>query len=143
MSLAPLFQVIVCGLICNQEGKILLAKRGTQQKLAGMWEFPGGKLEKNESLEQALKREIREELHIEINITELLTIQPYHYPHADVLILFYLCEQASGILKCTDHEEIKWLFPREILQHHDVLPANIEAIKRCEQALKNTSTDHK
>lgn len=121
------FKVIVCGAILNKEKKIFLARRKAEKKLGGFWEFPGGKLEHGEELEAALKREIKEELTIDINITKLLHIKPYVYDHGAVLILFYLCDYVSGDITLKDHDTYEWCAAHE-LEQHNLLPANEEVL---------------
>lgn len=121
------FKIIVCAAIHNREGKILLAQRKSGKVLGGFWEFPGGKLEHGEGLEMALKREITEELEIEIDDIKLLHIKPHVYDHGAVLILFYLSRFKSGTITLKDHDAIKWCEVSEI-QDHNLLPANEEMI---------------
>lgn len=123
-----LFHVIVCAAIANEDGKIFIARRKPEKKLGGFWEFPGGKLEPGEDLEPALKREIREELNVEINAIRLLHIKPFVYEHGAVLILFYLCRHASGEFQLIDHDDCRWLKPQE-LKTLKLLPANEDVLK--------------
>ena len=120
--------MIVCAAIANEDGKIFIARRKSEKKLGGFWEFPGGKLEPGEELEAALKREIREELSVEINCLRLLHIKPFVYEHGAVLILFYLCQHQSGEFQLTDHDESCWLKPQE-LKTLKLLPANEDVLK--------------
>ena len=135
MSAACLFRVIVCAAIRNAEGKILLARRKPEKILGGFWEFPGGKLESGEALEDALRRELREELEIEIANVELLHVEPYHYDHGDVVILFYACDWAEGEIKLHDHDAVAWCAPNE-LQAFNLLPANQTAIAKLRELRK-------
>lgn len=128
------FKVIVCAAIKNSENKILIAQRKKGLNLGGKWEFPGGKLEHGEELEAAIKREIKEELDIEVHNLEILHIRPYVYPHNAVLIIFYLCDFLQGELKLIDHEKALWLTVEEI-QQLDLLPANQEAMRKLKEKL--------
>ncbi len=121
------FKIIVCAAIANKENKILLARRKAGKILGGLWEFPGGKLEHGEELEAALKRELREELSIDVAITELALIKPYRYDHGAVLILFYLADFRGGEIKLVDHDDVRWLDVNEITKFK-LLPANEEMI---------------
>ena len=132
---ATLFQVVVCAAIVNTEGKVLIAERRADKKLGGFWEFPGGKLEVGESLEDALRREIKEELNISIQVKHLLHIQPYSYEHGAVLILFYLCDSPQGALQLTDHSQVLWSTMAE-LKNLKLLPANAEALEELSAYVK-------
>lgn len=125
---APLFQVIVCAAIRDGAGRVLLTRRAPGKKLAGFWEFPGGKLEYGEECEAALHRELREELGIEVAVTKLLHIKPHLYEHGAVLILFYLCENPQGKITLSDHDELVWLTPAELAEQENLLPANQEVL---------------
>lgn len=120
------YKVIVCGIITNEQGQVLLCRRSPQKELGGFWEFPGGKLEHGEALIPALKRELREELAIEITDETLLLAKPHVYLHGAVLILFYLCRHASGEIKLVDHDTCKWVTKTELSQESGLLPANAE-----------------
>lgn len=122
------YKVIICAAIQNSMGQILLTRRKPELKLGGMWEFPGGKLEHGEELETALKREIREELSIEIDDIELLHLQPHVYTHAAVLILFYLAKAVSEEIQLVDHDKMEWVSPQNLGQY-DLLPANQKVIE--------------
>jgi 8-oxo-dGTP diphosphatase len=125
----PLFQVIVCAAIRDTNGRILLTRRAPGKKLAGFWEFPGGKLEHGEECEAALRRELHEELGITVTVTKLLQIKSHVYEHGAVLILFYLCENPQGQIKLIDHDKMAWLTPQELSEHEGLLPANREVLK--------------
>ncbi len=123
----PLFQVIVCTAIADSQNKVLIAQRGLNKKLGGKWEFPGGKLEHGEELIDGLKREIREELTIEIDQIELITIKPFLYNFGAVLILFYSSRWASGQITLVDHEQYDFISLDEI-DNYDLLPANRDLV---------------
>jgi 8-oxo-dGTP diphosphatase len=124
-----LFQVIVCVLLRDEAGRVLLTRRKADKKLGGFWEFPGGKLEYGEDLVMALKREIREELGVEIEVARLLHVKPHIYEHAAVLILFYEGRITGGTVQLTDHDTFVWLTPAELTKQAGLLPANQEVIK--------------
>lgn len=128
------FKVIVCAAIRNRSNQILLARRAPDKKLGGFWEFPGGKLEHGEELETALKREIHEELDIDIQIEQLLHVRPFQYEHAAVLILFYLCSTSDDQPKLTDHDRMEWVSVDQLTEYR-LLPANQEAIAKLREIL--------
>lgn len=122
------FKVIVCAAIKNKDNKIFMARRKEGKILGGFWEFPGGKLEHGEEVEAALKREIQEELSIEVSITRLLHIQPHQYDHGAVLILFYEALFQTGEIQLIDHDEMRWCEASE-LHNLKLLPANKQVLK--------------
>ena len=100
---------VTCAII-EKNGKILCAKRSEKMKLSLKWEFPGGKIEANENLEACLKREIREELGIEINILEQLPSFKHSYSENFSIELFpFRCNNLTQEIHLTEHKQIKWL----------------------------------
>ena len=93
------------------------------------WEFPGGKIEPGESPEDALKREIREELATEIEVDELLTTVEYDYPKFHLTMHCYLCTIISGDLSLLEHEDARWLALDE-LDCVKWLPADKDVIEK-------------
>ncbi len=86
---------VVAALIVR-EGRLLIARRPEGRHMAGRWEFPGGKLEKGESPEDAVEREIREELGLDVRAGRIYQAIAYSYPEKDVLLLFYAAAVVSG-----------------------------------------------
>lgn len=111
--------------------KIFTTQRGYGE-WKDWWEFPGGKIEQGETLEQALQREIREELAAEIAITDKLITVEYDYPSFHLTMHCFRCEIASGNLTLLEHEAARWL---TVSEFHSVkwLPADLEVIKFLEQ----------
>jgi 8-oxo-dGTP diphosphatase len=73
------------------------------------WEFPGGKVHENENFEEALKREVQEELNISINIHKKIAEEGYKDEKIDILLHYYLCSQKNGTIKLSEHEEQAWV----------------------------------
>ena len=98
---------VVCALIQNNEGKIFCCKRGPGRALANKWEFPGGKIEQNETKEQALAREIKEELKSNIKVIRYIGVSNHEYTDLEkpfsITMHAYLCELVSGNLELTEH----------------------------------------
>jgi mutator protein MutT len=101
-----------CAVIQN-EGKILIAQRKTGSYYGGYWEFPGGKQEPGETIEQCLVREVREELGVEIEPLRLLRKTSHTYPEREVLLHFYLCRLVSGQPSKIDCEDFCWIEPKD------------------------------
>lgn len=104
----PYWIPVVTGLI-RKGDKILLGQRPEGHTLAGQWEFPGGKIERNETPEQALVRELREELAIEAEVGELKLASTHVYGDTGILILFYEVQFWKGEPKSVHHSEIRWV----------------------------------
>ena len=108
----PRYQVAV-GVIYKR-GRILIDKRRPEGLLGGLWEFPGGKKHARESYERALKREVREELGIEIQVKHKLMVVDHAYTHFEVQLHVFACEFVSGQPKCLGCTDIKWVFPSQL-----------------------------
>ena len=100
--------------IARDGSKVLIAHRQNVGQMANRWEFPGGKIEPGEEPEDALKREIREELATEIKVQDLLTRVEYDYPHFHLTMHCYLCSIESGQLSLLEHEDARWLTTNEL-----------------------------
>lgn len=99
---------VVAAIIHDSEGRIFATQRGYGE-WKDYWEFPGGKMEAGETPEEALKREIREELSTEICVDELLCTVEYDYPKFHLTMHCYWCHVESGSLTLKEHEAAKWL----------------------------------
>ena len=112
--------------IIEHEGKYLATQRGYGD-FKGQWEFPGGKIEPHEGREEALVREIREELRMEIGVDKFLCTTEYDYPTFHLTMHCYLCHIAEGTPQLTEHLEARWLTPEEL---HSVewLPADVAVV---------------
>lgn len=119
--------------VIHDGGRILATQRGYGE-FKDKWEFPGGKMEAGESREEALRREIREELDTEINIGKLLCTVEYDYPAFHLTMHCYLCSVVSGTLVLKEHESARWL-PAEALESIDWLPADLQILPIIRQNL--------
>ena len=118
---------VVCAVIVNK-GRIFACQRGYGE-WKDWWEFPGGKIESGESPEEALQREIREELSIEISIDRHLTTVDYDYPDFHLTMHSYLCHLKDYIQPhLLEHEAARWL-GKDNLEEVKWLPADVEVIK--------------
>lgn len=99
---------VVAGVI-YKGNKFLIAQRSLKKSQGGFWEFPGGKVEKDESYEDALKREIKEEFDSDIEVKEYLGQTIHHYPEKDIKLLFYKAELISKNIKLLEHQDFRWI----------------------------------
>ena len=106
-------KIEVVAAIIRKEDEILATQRGYGE-WQDWWEFPGGKIEAGETPEEALKREIREELSTEINVEEFLCTVEYDYPKFHLTMHCYLCSLLTEALHLNEHEAAKWLVKDEL-----------------------------
>lgn len=98
-------------------GKILICQRPANKDCGLLWEFPGGKIEKDETGEQCIVRECQEELGIELSVISELRDIIYEYPGQTVHLHFYLCDIVAGVLVKKEHNATAWITPNEIDQY--------------------------
>ena len=99
----------VVAAIIKKDNKYLIVQRNKNKHLGLKWEFPGGKVNENENFEDALKREIREELNIPINIYKKIAEEEYKDEKIDIVLHYYLCSQKNGTIKLNEHENLAWV----------------------------------
>ncbi|MFD2159648.1 (deoxy)nucleoside triphosphate pyrophosphohydrolase [Rubritalea tangerina] len=101
---------VVCGLIVNGEGRLLICQRPEGKAQAGLWEFPGGKIDQGESAREALRRELIEELGCEVEVGEALTSVRYAYDDYSICLIPYICRLLDGQEpKAIEHSNIEWV----------------------------------
>lgn len=104
----------VVGAVIVKGDKILAARRPFDKSLGGLWEFPGGKLEVGEKPQEALKREIIEELKCEVEVGKFIINEVYKYDFATISLSTYFCEISKGEPKAKEHIELRWLLPEQL-----------------------------
>lgn len=119
-------EIKVVAPIIQKENKILATKRGYGEFI-NMWEFPGGKIESGETKEQALVREIKEELNIEINVDKFAIDIEYQYPNFYLFMSCFMCSIKEGSIELLEHNDGKWI-TKEELNTLNWLPADIDAV---------------
>ncbi|MCF6284122.1 MAG: (deoxy)nucleoside triphosphate pyrophosphohydrolase [Candidatus Hydrogenedentes bacterium] len=112
MSDKKLVLVVACALI-DADNRILLAQRPKGKSMAGLWEFPGGKLESGETHQEALVRECAEELSITVKVGGMISTVKHAYTHLKVTLNVYRCTIISGKERPNVHTELKWIKPTE------------------------------
>ena len=125
--------VRVVAAVIRKDDKIFATQRGYGEFKDG-WEFPGGKIEEGETPEQALAREIREELNTEIQVGKLIDTIEYDYPKFHLSMDCFWCEIMQGGLELKEHEAARWL-SKEELYSVDWLPADVGVVERIEEEL--------
>jgi len=119
-------QIEVVAAIIRKDDKIFATQRGYGE-WKDWWEFPGGKMEVGETPEEALVREIREELSAEISVDEFLCTVEYDYPQFHLTMYCYLCSLMTEALHLNEHEAARWLGKDELLSVR-WLPADIQVV---------------
>lgn len=119
-------EIKVVAAIIQKENKILATKRGYGEFI-NMWEFPGGKIEPGETKEEALIREIKEELNIEINVDKFAVDIEYQYPNFYLFMSCFMCSIKEGSIELLEHNDGKWI-TKEELNTLNWLPADIDAV---------------
>lgn len=122
-------QIDVVGAVIVKDGAVLCARRGPGGEMAGMWEFPGGKIEPGETPQQALVREIQEELGCVVTVGDEVECTVHEYDFAVVRLTSFYCEIATGVPALTEHAELQWL-PPQSLHSLEWAPADIPAVTR-------------
>jgi len=123
--------LVAACILLNGEGRILIAKRPEGRSLAGLWEFPGGKVKAGESPEHALIRELAEELGIDIGAHDLspLTFASHRYPDFHLLMPLFLCRRWRGLVTPLEGQELAWV---------KVADLDVYAMPSADQPLKVT-----
>lgn len=119
-------RIEVVGAAIIQGNKILAMQRGEQMTLPGLWEFPGGKIEAGETEQEALIREIKEELNVDITILDYINEASYDYDFGTVILKVYTAKIIAGELSLEEHKDGKWLKADQLLDM-DWAPVDIPA----------------
>jgi 8-oxo-dGTP diphosphatase len=125
---AKIVLVAACALV-DADGRVLIAKRPAGKPMAGLWEFPGGKVENGEKPETSLIRELREELGIVIKEACLapLTFASHAYPDFHLLMPLYVCRRWEGQVTPTEGQQLAWVKPNR-LRDYEMPPADVPLI---------------
>lgn len=126
-------KIEVSAAIIKDNDKVLTTCRGYGEFI-NMWEFPGGKLEKNESREDALHREILEELSISINIDSFLMTIEYDYPNFHLTMHCFICSIKDGTINLSEHNDAKWVTKNE-LSDLKWVPADLDIVAKLQEVM--------
>ena len=120
---------VTCALIVDDDNRLFAAQRSRSMSLPLKWELPGGKIESNETSEQCLIREIKEELNIEIEIVKSLTPSSHVYPSISIKLIPFICKHIAKEIILKEHISFKWLNTNELLDL-DWADADIPILKQ-------------
>ena len=120
--------VVACALI-DVDGKVLINKRPAGKEYEGFWEFPGGKIEHQETPELALIRELREELSIDVESSCIapLIFNTHDYDNFYLILLLYVCRKWNGVITPMEGQDISWVKVKDIAKYN-ILPADVPLI---------------
>ena len=128
-----MMKIVGTAIIVDDKGRILIGQRPEDKALPGLWEFPGGKLEEGETIEQCIKREIYEELNVHCEVGKFLLTVSKEYEHGDFQLMVYeafVCDMEC--LKANVHQELRWVTPKE-MANYEFPPADVEIIEYLEK----------
>lgn len=120
---------VAAAIIRNDEGQILICQRGPGGNCGFLWEFPGGKREPGETLQECVKRECKEELDINIEVGDVFAETTYRYPDKEIAFTFFEAKLLIGVPKATVHKDFEWVKSGE-LERFEFCPADVEVVKR-------------
>lgn len=120
---------IVTAAAIVRDGKVLIAQREAGSHMEFRWEFPGGKLESDETPEECIIREIKEELDIDIEVLDIYKVVKFKYDEKDVLLLCYLCRILKGEGRTLECNDFRWV-SREELPSYDFVPADKPIVEK-------------
>ena len=110
----------VVAAIIKKNNQYLIVQRNRNKHLAYKWEFPGGKVEGNETFAEALSREIKEELNITISLQNKIAEEKFKDEKIDIVLHYFLCTQQSGIIKLNEHEDLAWVEKKDFAKYNFV-----------------------
>ncbi|WP_271765970.1 (deoxy)nucleoside triphosphate pyrophosphohydrolase [Aquimarina algiphila] len=126
---------VVCGIIYKDE-KIFICRRKPSKSLGGFWEFPGGKIEHDETHEGSLTRELMEELEMEVEIQEFYDSSKYNYDQFSIELIAYICTYKSWNQNLTDHDKFEWVDPDKLLDWK-LAPADVPLAKKIKEGKRH------
>lgn len=128
---------VVCGIVFKDD-KVFICRRKPNKSLGGYWEFPGGKIEIGESNEDSLKRELLEELQMEVDLVKYFGSSQHHYENFSIDLIAYTCNLRNWNSYLTDHDQYDWVSPSEIL-NWKLAPADIPLAQRVKNKKAQTT----
>ena len=126
--------LLVTAAIIIKDNKILITQRAPGQNLAGKWEFPGGKIELGETPQQCLQREIREELDVDIEVSDFFAESIYSYQSGTIKLMAFWCRWLSGDFNLHVHSKLAWVNRHE-LDFYEFAPADIPLVEKLKEVM--------
>ena len=120
---------VVAAVIRDEEGRILITQRNLKKAQGGLWEFPGGKIEPEETKEHAIVREIKEELDVDIEYKDYLAEKVFEYPEKIINLIALECKKINGEIRLLEHEAYVWVDEKE-LNDYEFAPADLFIIEK-------------
>lgn len=120
---------VVAAVIRDEEGRILITQRNLKKAQGGLWEFPGGKIEPEETKEHAIVREIKEELDVDIEYKDYLAEKVFEYPEKTINLIALECKKINGEIRLLEHESYAWVYEKE-LNDYEFAPADLFIIEK-------------
>lgn len=120
---------VVAAVIRDEEGRILITQRNLKKAQGGLWEFPGGKIESEETKEHAIVREIKEELDVDIEYKDYLAEKVFEYPEKTINLIALECKKINGEIRLLEHEAYAWVDEKE-LNDYEFAPADLFIIEK-------------
>ena len=120
---------VVAAVIRDEEGRILITQRNLKKAQGGLWEFPGGKIESEETKEHAIVREIKEELDVDIEYKDYLAEKVFEYPEKTINLIALECKKINGEIRLLEHESYAWVYEKE-LNDYEFAPADLFIIEK-------------
>lgn len=123
---------LVTAALIRDEDKILIAQRGRRKRFGWKWEFPGGKVRPDETPEDCLRREIKEELNLEIRVEKHFCTTHHQYPDFNIELIAFWCSIVGGKMKLVDHEQVLWVTVPE-MNEYTFVEADLNVISALEK----------
>lgn len=123
----------VTAAILEEGNKIMIARRAQGKHLAGYWEFPGGKIEQDETPEICLTRELKEEFEIDVKIGKFIGESVFNYPNKTIKLIAFTGQIINGKMMLNDHDKIEWIKLEEI-NNYKLAPADLPLIELYDKA---------
>lgn len=119
----------VTAALIKKDDKYLICQRSADDECGLLWEFPGGKLEEGETLEECIIREIKEELDLDIRVLDVFTTNVYHFNNKEILFTIFNAEIIGGTMKLNEHNDARWVTLEE-MPSYEFMPADIVFVER-------------
>lgn len=120
---------VVAAVITDKNDKILITQRNLKKSQGGLWEFPGGKIEPNETRENAIVRELKEELNIDVKVDGYLDEKVFNYQEKDINLIALKCNIIGGNMILNEHEDAKWI-ERKDFNNYEFAPADMFIVEK-------------